>query len=175
LAGQRRGFISSLLQQKSIPHNERRSKVLHYPAATIFDVVSDVANYQHFLPYITKSQIVTQSREFGNDGRRTFDARMAFGFKFLNDEFLSRVEVVPNRYVVAKCVESDSMENMTTLWTFTPRGEDQTEVILRVDMDIFDPLKAGVIAQFFSHMADAQMEAFEREIARRNEKMTSMA
>eukprot|EP00470_Lotharella_oceanica_P017056 CAMPEP_0170183162 /NCGR_PEP_ID=MMETSP0040_2-20121228/29798_1 /TAXON_ID=641309 /ORGANISM="Lotharella oceanica, Strain CCMP622" /LENGTH=64 /DNA_ID=CAMNT_0010428805 /DNA_START=355 /DNA_END=546 /DNA_ORIENTATION=- len=64
---------------------------------------------------------------------------------------------------MAKCIESDSMENMTTMWTFTPRGEDQTEVILRVDMDILDPLKAGVITQFFSHMADAQMEAFERE------------
>ena len=44
---------------------------------------------------------------------------------------------------------------------------DATDVVFSIEMKIGDPIKAQVIRNVFSKMADSQIEAFETEIGRR--------
>ncbi|GAB5358700.1 hypothetical protein AAMO2058_000480900 [Amorphochlora amoebiformis] len=172
MAGHRRGFLTSILSGASGSqgsfHREKRSKVIEAPVEIVSSVVADVASYQHFLPYINQSQIISPVEE--SDGIFTFTADLQVGFTLWSDQFRSLVEVSPEKYVIARCGESEVMRDMNTLWTFNKRGDEATEVFFSVNLQIMDPLMANTIAALFSTMADAQMEAFQAEILSRYSK-----
>jgi len=151
-------------------HEEKLSQLVHYPPSTVFDVVADVGHYSEFLPFIMRSRVVTSEREIRSNVT-SFDADIEVGFQILKDQFRSRVELHhPNRHIVARCVQSNVVDGLETFWSFIPRENDTTEVVCRLSVTICDPLKATALSSIFSHMAKAQMRAFEKEIEQRSSK-----
>jgi len=157
-------------------HSDRISKTLRHAPSTVFEVVSDVGSYQNFLPYTVSSKVLTKESPLRGEDVTGFDADLTIGFKIFTDTFRSRVELHhPHKHVIARCIASDTMRSMTTVWSFKPQGEESTRVNFEVRMEIDDPMKAKAIASVYSLIAEAQLEAFEAEINRRAKRKQRVA
>lgn len=97
---QRRTFLSNPLA--SSPQTITASRTLHYPSRAIYDVISDVGSYSHFIPYC-RSSVVTKTSEPASDGKRyPEEAKLVIGFSNdMSEEFWSRVYCVPSLVVEA--------------------------------------------------------------------------
>ena len=94
----RRAFVSNPLGKQSLV----ASRILHYPARTIYDVISDVSSYSSYVPFCTES-VVTKYSNPASDGRKyPEEAKLKIGFKDnVSEEFWSRVYCSPEKIVEA--------------------------------------------------------------------------
>ena len=103
---QRRAFVSNPL---SGPQHLTASRILHYPARVIYDVISDVASYSHYVPYCQNS-VVTKTSSPTSDGK-TYpeEAKLVIGLNDnMSEEFWSRVYCVPETVVEAVSGNADT-------------------------------------------------------------------
>lgn len=102
---QRRGFLSTG------PQTITATRTLRYPAKIIYEVISDVSSYSHFVPFC-KTSVVTKTSSPASDGKQyPEEAKLTIGFNNnVSEEFWSRVYCVPN-----KIVEAVSGNTNTTL------------------------------------------------------------
>ncbi|KAF2725629.1 hypothetical protein K431DRAFT_215367 [Polychaeton citri CBS 116435] len=78
------------------------SRLLRYPANTIFEVISDIANYKTFVPYCVGSHVTKYSNPAKDGKTYPEEAKLVIGFNDqASDEFCSRVYCVPNTTVEA--------------------------------------------------------------------------
>lgn len=106
---QRRTFVSNL--NPFGPQVLTATRTIHHPARLIFDIISDVSQYDHFVPYC-RGSVVTKTSNPAKDGKSyPEEAKLVVGFSSdVSEEFWSRVYCVPETVVEAV---SGSME--TTL------------------------------------------------------------
>eukprot|EP00466_Bigelowiella_natans_P015525 jgi/Bigna1/127129/aug1.4_g1837 len=112
------------------------------------------------------------------EGVMGFDAQVEVGCSILSDRFRSKVELHDHKQqhsngtsqIVAQCTESSVVDKMHTVWTFIPKGDNVTEVVFEVQIDIYDPIKYSTLSSVFSYMAQTQMDAFIVEVENRLQK-----
>ncbi|KAF5363635.1 hypothetical protein D9756_000660 [Leucocoprinus leucothites] len=77
-------------------------KILPYSQKQLYDVVSDVASYPHFVPFCTESRILkSMTPESGSSGKLSMDAELTVGFLSFEESYVSKVTCVPSESVEA--------------------------------------------------------------------------
>lgn len=71
-----------------------------YTRQQLYEVVSDVGSYPHFVPFCTGSRIITRFLEPNSKGdaslqRMIMDAELTVGFLALKESYVSRVTCIP--------------------------------------------------------------------------------
>lgn len=94
---QRRPFLSNPFAPTQ---NLQAMRVLPYPSKVIYEVITDVASYKHFIPYCISSEVLKYSNPT-EDGRRwPEEAKLVIGFNGdVSEAFWSRVYCVPETIV----------------------------------------------------------------------------
>lgn len=123
---QTRSFVSSF----SGPQTITATRTLSYPQRTIFEVISDVAAYQHYLPYCRESTVTKHSSPASDGKTYPEEGKLSIGFsEGVSEEFWSRVYCVPYEVVEAVSGQTDTTLDAEAIRHHAPRsknGEDPT-------------------------------------------------
>jgi coenzyme Q-binding protein COQ10 len=134
----------------------QESRILPYTADQMYAVVADVEHYPDFLPWC--SALIVESREKDPAGE-TVTAKMIVSYRGLNESYVSKVRLEPQRYAIdARHIEGP-FKKLDTRWRFDPlpRG---CQVQFLIEFAFKNPLLSAVANVAFGYVASRMAEAF---------------
>ena len=106
-----RRFLSSPWLPELPPQTLTASRTLSYPASALYDIISDVASYQDFLPYC-QSSTVTRWSKLDRSGRRwPHQAVIRVGWSSFEEVAVSRIYCQPG--IAVEAIIGDAQRTMT--------------------------------------------------------------
>ena len=131
----------------------RETRRLPYSAEQMFDLVSDVARYPEFLPWVVATRVKS------DDGHEMV-ADMLVGFKALREKFTSRVlKERPERLEVIYV--DGPMRDLDNVWHFRALPEGGCEVDFCVDFTFKNKMFEMLAGQYFDRAFRKMVAAFE--------------
>jgi ribosome-associated toxin RatA of RatAB toxin-antitoxin module len=130
----------------------RRSALVPYSAAQMFDLVNDVAAYPDFLHWCQGATIEQASEE-------EMTVALDVGLRGVHKRFTTRNTLRrPER--IDLTLVSGPFRTLTGSWTFEDRGAAGSRVNLALDFDVTSAPLSSVFALLFEEVARAQVAAF---------------
>jgi coenzyme Q-binding protein COQ10 len=136
-------------------HKETRA--LPYTPGQMFDLVSDVARYPEFLPWVSAIRIRSQSET-------EMVADMIVGFKGLRETFTSRVVKARPEHVHVDYVDGP-LQHLSNDWRFQPDGKGGVLVEFEVDFAFKNRIFEMLAGQVFDAALRRMIGAFEARAA----------
>ncbi|ALJ12995.1 type II toxin-antitoxin system RatA family toxin [Sphingopyxis macrogoltabida] len=132
-------------------HHE--SRVLPYSAEQMFAMVSDIAHYPDFLPWVIALRIRSESEEEAV-------ADMIVGFKGLRESFSCRVHKQRPSDVSVSYIDGP-MRHLSNEWHFEPTEEGCCRVDFMVDFSFRSRVFETLAGQMFDKALRKMIAAFE--------------
>jgi ribosome-associated toxin RatA of RatAB toxin-antitoxin module len=132
----------------------RRSALVNYTPAQMFDLVNDVEAYPKRFTWCAGAQVL--GREDG-----ALVARLDLKFAGLRQSFTTRNSIEPPRRLHMQLVEGP-FRSLDGLWEFVPLGEHGCKIAFALDFD-YVGLGAGAIKLGFQGLTTKMIEDFTRE------------
>jgi coenzyme Q-binding protein COQ10 len=132
-------------------HEETRA--LPYSAEQMFNLVSDVASYPEFLPWVRAIRV-------RSDDETEMVADMIVGFKGLRETFTSRVRKERPTTVRVDYVDGP-LKHLTNEWRFRDDGAGGVLVDFAVDFAFKNQLFEMLAGQMFDRALRKMINAFE--------------
>ena len=129
-------------------------KKMSYSAKQMFDLVADVEAYPDFLPWIAKA-VIPKREEFN------FTADLTIGYKFLHDQYTSKVILKPSERIDVEYVNGP-FKHLKNYWIFHPISETECEVEFYIDFQFNASLLEGFITPIFSEAVKTIINAFKK-------------
>ncbi|KAJ7179160.1 dehydrase and lipid transport-domain-containing protein [Mycena filopes] len=165
--------LSNILPGGTDLQTYHEQRTLPYTRQQLYRVVSDVASYQHFIPFCSASRVLSTT-----DQTRTpivLDAELTVQFLALKESYVSKVTCIPLESVQAVASSSTPLfKELTTTWRFQPSPEqnplnDSTTTSTLVSLDLAfafaSPIHAAISSSFFGQVSKLMVNAFEERCA----------
>ncbi|HEX7871346.1 MAG TPA: type II toxin-antitoxin system RatA family toxin [Sphingobium sp.] len=136
-------------------HEETRH--LPYSPEQMFDLVTDIASYPQFLPWVSAMRLKT-------DTPTETVADMIVGFKGLRESFTSRVQKVRPETVRVDYVDGP-LKHLTNEWRFRDDGQGGVLVDFTVDFAFKNRMFEMLAGQVFDKALRKMIGAFEGRAA----------
>lgn len=133
-----------------MPHHHER-KALPFSAAQMYDLVTDVARYSEFLPWVAAVRVRSDSDE-------EMLADLVVGFKSLKETFSSRVLKMPKSKVVVDYLDGP-MRHLHNQWLFE-ETLDGCIVDFTVDFAFHNRIFEALAGQYFNTALRKMTDAF---------------
>ena len=148
----RRSFLCTSAKR----HFERR--LMNYSCDELFSVVSNVAEYDQFVPWCKKSHV---TRTDNNTGK--LEAELCIGFGILNEKYTSHVAMVKPTTIIATSHQSNVFEYLKTEWKFAPSKNDPSKswVTFQLDFKFRSELYSRICEVFMQDVVTKMVRAFE--------------
>ena len=146
----------------------RETRVVPFTPEHAYSVVSDVRQYNKFVPWCIGSKIVKGPIEFkSNNGTKLkhikLDAELSIGFNFVSEKYISHVLMHPNKSIRAVSRDTTIFEALLTEWKFKPGDQPNTcEINFFIDFKFSNALYAQVSTIFFDEVVKEMVSAFEK-------------
>lgn len=138
-------------------------KLIGFSREQIFDVVADVKNYKHFVPFCKKSDVISTTDD-------TLKANLVIGFPPINESYTSKVTTMRPQMVKAECTDGRLFNHLNTLWLFSPglKNNPQTCVIdFSLSFEFKSIIHSHLSNLFFNEIVRQMENAFLNEANRR--------
>ncbi len=132
-------------------HQEVRA--LPYSAAQMYALVTDVARYPEFLPWVSAVRV-------RSDSDTEMVADLIVGFKALKERFTSRVTKVRPRSVHVEYIDGP-LKFLRNEWAFEDDGVGGCRVDFMVEFAFKNRLFEALAGQMFDHALRRMIGAFE--------------
>lgn len=136
----------------------RRSALVSYTPAQMFDLVNDVEAYPKRFDWCSGSHVSER-------GENMLVARLDLKMAGFNQSFTTRNTVDPPTRLQMSLVDGP-FRSLEGLWTFTALGESGCKIAFALDIDYGGWLGAGAIKLGFQGLATRMVEDFSREAKR---------
>lgn len=83
----------------------RETVVIPFPRSLLFQIVSNVDEYEHFVPYCVSSKVDRGSEKQIDDGTKQFLAELTIGYGQLREAYTSRVTIVEGNSVQVRSLQ----------------------------------------------------------------------
>ncbi|KAI7891768.1 dehydrase and lipid transport-domain-containing protein [Mucor mucedo] len=166
---QSRHFFSLPNILSSKKHYSER-KLLTFSQNQLYNVVSNVDDYQNFIPFCTDSKVYTNKQL--DNGVNVMTAELSVGFKLFEEKYMSKVTCNKPHSVTAVAADAKLFNDMTTTWKFTPNvphaklnspeASDHPTcwVDFSIGFDFASPLHAQASTVFFDQVSKMMLQAF---------------
>ncbi|KAF7332156.1 hypothetical protein MKEN_00096600 [Mycena kentingensis (nom. inval.)] len=147
--------------RKDTFHEEKR---LPYTREQLYNVVSDVASYRHFIPFCTDSRVLSSTDK--STAPRILQGQLTVQFLAFTETYVSRVTCVPLESVEAVASsETPLFQELKTTWRFRTDRDPGTLVSLDLVYAFANPVYAALSSSFFSQVSKMMVNAFEDRCA----------
>ncbi|HEX4272375.1 MAG TPA: type II toxin-antitoxin system RatA family toxin [Rhizomicrobium sp.] len=137
--------------------SHRETRVVAFPAALMYAVVSDVEKYPEFLPWVVALRVLSR-RDNG------LTAEMAVGYGALRERYTSDVALDPVQHRIDVVQTKGPFKTLENHWRFTPKGEG-CEVEFAIAFQFRSQLLHGVAGHAFEKVMLKMADAFEARAA----------
>jgi ribosome-associated toxin RatA of RatAB toxin-antitoxin module len=120
----------------------------------MYELVNDVAAYQHFLPWCRSSVLLSQNED---ELRATIE--IAHGS--LHKAFTTRNRLQRDKMIEMR-LEEGPFRHLEGFWRFDPLGERACKVSLDLDFEFSNKLIGMAMGPIFSQIANSLVDAFSR-------------
>ena len=136
-----------------ISHSETRT--VRYPAALMYQVVSDVEKYPQFLPWVVALRVLTR-RENG------MTAEMAVGYGAFRERYTSDIALDPAIRRINVTQIKGPFKTLENHWQFTPlTGGEGCEIAFSILFEFKSRLLHSVAGAKFEKVMLKMADAFE--------------
>jgi coenzyme Q-binding protein COQ10 len=136
----------------------RETRTVPYPAALMYQVVSDVEHYPQFLPWVLGLRIKSRA---GN----IVIAEMMVGYKSFREKYTSKIVLDPEGLAVDVTQTAGPFRKLENHWRFTAKGPETCDVDFAIDFEFRNRLLAAVAGAAFEKALLKMTEAFEARAA----------
>jgi coenzyme Q-binding protein COQ10 len=141
-----------------MPQFTTRRRVRH-SAEDMFDLVADVERYPEFVPLCKDLKL--RKREPSGEGVEIVVADMTVSFKLVRESFRSRITLDrPKLQILVEYLQGP-FSHMENRWTFTPAGEDASEVEFFINYEFRSRMLGILMGSMFDVAFRRFASAFE--------------
>ena len=133
----------------------RRSAIVRYSPAQMFDLVNDVETYPRRFGWCSDAQVIARE-----DNALT--ARLELSIAGMSQQFTTRNTLEPPHRIALALVDGP-FRRLAGAWDFTALGDAGCKVHLALDFDYAGSLIAPVMRIGFQKLADRMVDEFCRE------------
>jgi ribosome-associated toxin RatA of RatAB toxin-antitoxin module len=130
----------------------RRSALLPYSAAQVFDLVGDIERYPDFLPWCSAAQIVS-------NGDREVVAELTIMKGRISETFTTRNVLTYPNSIELQLVKGP-FKRLAGMWRFTGLAALGSKVELELDFEMSGSLIQKTLGIIFAHAAGTMVDAF---------------
>lgn len=131
----------------------RETRVLPYSCEQMFALVSDVARYGEFLPWVIATRVRSDSDE-------EMIADMVVGFKSLRESFTSKVTKKRPHLIEVQYIDGP-LRDLDNVWAFQPVPGGGCSVDFCVDFTFKNKVFEALAGQYFDRAFRKMVAAFE--------------
>lgn len=131
----------------------KNSKIIHYNAKSLYNVVSDIARYPEILKYIQSVRILKQSKQ-------DIQAEVTVGVGPLHFSYECTVLLQPSKQIDVVAT-SGPFKHLTAQWVFTPLSKNSTKIDYSLDSQFNSALMELTAGAIFSQQLHYSVSAFE--------------
>ncbi len=133
------------------------SKILQYTAKQLYDLVLDVEQYDAFVPWCSKCEVISKS-----EGKITADLAIKSGF--ISKSYRSSIVHGSNLdgFYIEINQTSGPFKYLDTKWHFKKIDDAKTKVDFAIDFEFESEIINMVIGGIFSNTSEKIIEAFEK-------------
>ncbi|XP_068899269.1 coenzyme Q-binding protein COQ10 homolog A, mitochondrial [Tenebrio molitor] len=138
-------------------------KLVGFSNVQMYTVVADIRNYKKFVPFCTKSVILSEEHNMVR-------ANLEVGFPPIMENYTSVVSLCEPELVQAICRDGRLFNFLETTWRFNPglKSNPQTCIIdFYINFEFRSALYSKVATFFFDQLVQQMEEAFIKEAQRR--------
>ncbi len=132
-----------------------KSEEINVNKETIFNLINNVDNYQKFLPWCTKSQILTKQNS-------SMTAEIEISKSFVNWKFTTKNNYKANKVIELKLVDGP-FSHLEGHWKFDEIDEFNTQVTLYLEYKFDNKLIEMSIKPVFSNIMSSILDSFISE------------
>lgn len=144
--------------------SHRETRIVPYPAALMYAVVSDVEKYPQFLPWVVALRVLSR-----DENRMT--AEMAVGYGALRERYTSDVRLDPVERRIDVVQTQGPFKQLENHWRFTPHAEGcevEFSILFAFRSRLLHSLAGSAFEKVMLKMADA-FEARARTLQEKGE------
>lgn len=133
--------------------SHRETRIVPYPAALMYAVVSDVEKYPQFLPWVVALRVLSR-------GENRMTAEMAVGYGALRERYTSEVRLDPVDRRIDVVQTQGPFRQLENHWRFTPHAEG-SEVEFSILFEFRSRLLHSLAGSAFEKVMLKMADAFE--------------
>ena len=130
----------------------QRSALVPHTQRQMFELVNGIADYPRFLPWCSKSQIISQSE-------KVVEASLDIAWKGIHKSFTTR-NILHEYGRIDIILVTGPFRNLTGHWSFLPLSGQACKVGLNLEVEFRGGVVDMLFQPIFNHIANSLVDAF---------------